>query len=125
MTGREKREINNCSKVRVIKYNMYIHHLSCTHRKKENKLSSCSLEVVWEIQDIEEEVGPSNTRNSPKEEPTSELGPTICCLELIGLLLAARQGQRWCSRWLSFLERRDPIDGEADAKDHHEPTGCE
>jgi len=55
-------------------------------KKERNK----SLDVVRKVQDIEEEVGPNNTRNASEEEATGELGPPISGLELIGLLLAAR-----------------------------------
>lgn len=49
------------------------------------------LNKVRKVDDIEQEIGPNDTRNPTKEEPTSELGPPLSSLQLIRLLLPPSQ----------------------------------
>lgn len=84
-----------------------------------------SLEVVRKVKDVKEEVSPDNTGNAPEEEAASELGPTIGCLQLIRLLLAAGQGQGRGSGWISFIEGCNAIYGQTNAQYNHKPSSCQ
>lgn len=58
---------------------------------KHRRPKLVSLNKVRKVDDIEQEIGPNDTRNPTKEEPTSELGPPLGSLQLIRLLLPPSQ----------------------------------
>lgn len=86
---------------------------------------SLLLEVVREVEHVEEEVGPGDAGDAAEEEPSGELRPPVGGLQLVALLLAARQRQRRRGRRLTLVERGDAVHGEADAEDNHEPGRAE
>ena len=45
------------------------------------------LEEVWEVEHVEEEVGPGGTGDTTEEEASGELRPPFSGLQLVGLLL--------------------------------------
>lgn len=78
-----------------------------------------SFDVVRKVKNVEKEVSPSDARDPTEEEPSGELSPSVSSLKLVGLLLPSGQSQTRCDGRVSFVERRDPVDGEAHAEDDY------
>jgi hypothetical protein len=83
------------------------------------------LEVVWEVEHVEEEVGPEHAGDAAEEEAPGELGPPVGGLQLVGLLLAAGERERGRRGRVPLVERGDAVHGEADAEDGDEPGGAQ
>ena len=91
---------------------------TCLYRNKVQWNES--LKVVGKVEDVKEEVGPSDAGDAAKEEAAGEAGPAVGGLKGIGLLGAAGEGEGGGNGGLSLLEGGNAVYGKADAEDDHQ-----
>lgn len=83
------------------------------------------LEEVGEVKHVEEEVSPEDAGDAAEEEPPGELRPPLGRLQLVGLLLAARERERGRGGRRALVEGRHAVHGEAEAEDGDEARGAQ